>query len=159
MKHKPFPWRCPDCGLKEVRPVAVPYTAEVKHDGRVHTIEIDRLEIPTCQSCGERLFSKHVDEKISQALRSQLRLLSPDQIRTGLRKLDLSQKEVAARLGVAEATFSRWMTGSVIQSRASDNLLRVYFAFPEVRQALVGEQQDAALGLVAADPPTAKPAS
>ncbi len=146
-KHKPFPRQCHKCGQQEVRPVASPYTAEVKHDGRLHKIEIAELEIPTCQSCGERVFSRRVNNEISQALRSQLRLLSPDQILAKLRELGLSQKEMAARLGVAEATFSRWVTGSVIQSRALDNLLRTYFAFPDVRHALVGEQQDPNLGL------------
>ena len=148
-KQKPFPWRCPSCGLKEVRPSVAPYAAEVKHDGRVHEVAIDRLEIPTCQSCGEKVFSKHVDDQISQALRRQLRLLSPNEIRSALRTLGMSQKELARRLGVAEATLSRWATGTVIQSRAMDNLLRVYFALPEVRNALTGEQQSSGLGLPA----------
>lgn len=146
-KQKPFPWRCPKCRLREVRPAVTSYTAQVKHDGRLHEVAIDRLEIPTCRSCGERVFSKRVDDQISQALRAQLRLLSPNQIRDRLRELGLSQKQAAARLGVAEATFSRWVTGAVIQSRAMDNLLRVYFAFPDVREALLGEKQDSQLGL------------
>jgi len=148
-KQKPFPWRCPRCGLEEVRPSVTPYAAEVKHDGRVHEVAVDRLEIPTCQSCGARVFSKHVDDQISQALRRQLRLLSPDEIRSSLRTLGMPQKQLARRLGVAEATLSRWATGTVIQSRAMDNLLRLYFALPEVRDALGGEQQDPGLGLPA----------
>jgi hypothetical protein len=60
---------------------------------------------------------------------------------------DRVEKQAAARLGIAEATLSRWMTGSIIQSRAMDNLLRVYFAFPDVRRALSGVEQDAQLGL------------
>ena len=109
-KQKPFPWRCPKCGLKEVRPSVAPYAAEVKHDGRVHEVAIDQLEIPTCQSCGEKVFSKHVDDQISQALRRQLRLFSPNEIRSALRSLGMPQKELARRLGVAEATLSRWAT-------------------------------------------------
>ena len=151
-KQKPFPWRCPQCARKEVRPRATNYTAQVKHDGRIHEITIENLEIPTCPSCGERVFSRSVDGQISQALRSKLTLLSPAEIRDKLRELALSQKELASRLGVAEATFSRWLTGAVIQSRALDNLMRVYFAFPEVRQALIGEQQNRQLGLHASEP-------
>jgi hypothetical protein len=26
---KPFPWRCPECGQKEVRPAYLAYTAEI----------------------------------------------------------------------------------------------------------------------------------
>jgi len=119
----------------------------VKHDGRLHEAAIEQLEIPTCRSCGARVFSSHVDEQISDALRRQLHLLSPNEIRGALRSLRMPQKELARRLGVAEATLSRWATGTVIQSRAMDNLLRLYFALPEVREALAGEQQDPGLGL------------
>ncbi|MBI3468595.1 MAG: transposase [Planctomycetes bacterium] len=45
-------------------------------------------------------------------------------------------KEAARQLGIAEATLSRWLNETQIQSRAMDNLLRVFFAFPEVRRAL-----------------------
>lgn len=145
-KDKPLPWRCPRCGKKEVRPHTSSFSMEVRHDGQLHDVQLEAVDIPTCGSCGERVFSKAVDEAISNALRKKLRLLTPDQIRRCIAALGVSQKEVAARLGVAEATFSRWATGSVIQSRAMDNLLRLYFAIPEVRQVLVGEDQDPKLG-------------
>jgi putative zinc finger/helix-turn-helix YgiT family protein len=146
-KEKPFPWYCIKCGAEEVYPSKLRYTTEVKHDGRLHRLVIDDLTVPVCRKCGEKVFTDSVDEQISQTLRSQLRLLSPEQILRGIRDLGLSQKEAAARLRVAEATLSRWVSGSVIQSRAMDNLLRVYFAFPEVRRALTGESQDADLGV------------
>ena len=41
---------------------------------------------------------------------------------------------------------SRWEAGSRIQSGAMDNYLRVFFAIPAVRDVLVGEGQDPALG-------------
>jgi len=132
-KCKPFPWRCPSCGRKEVRPRATRYTLEVKHDGRLHDVTIEDFEIPTCEACGEKLFSNREDERISRALRDKLGFLTPEQIRVRLRELGLSQKQAAARLGIAEATLSRWITGTVIQPRAMDNLLQVYFAFPDVR--------------------------
>jgi len=53
----------------------------------------------------------------------------------------MTQKEAAERLGIAEATLSRWLTDTQIQSRALDNLLRVFFAFPVVREALHGASQ------------------
>ena len=49
-------------------------------------------------------------------------------------------------MGIAEATLSRWLSETQIQSRAMDNLLRVFFAFPEVRMALSGNVQDPYLG-------------
>ena len=58
----------------------------------------------------------------------------------------MTQKKAAERLGIAEATLSRWLNETQIQSRAMDNLLRVFFAFPQVRSALSGEGQDPQLG-------------
>src|SRR4029079_19106671 len=111
----------------------VAYDAEVRHDGRLHSFRIPALEIPVCQSCGERIFTEHVDEQVDDALRAHLHLLIPAEIRTALKRVGLSQKVAAEQLGIAEATLSRWLTGTQIQSRAMDNLLRVFFAFPEVR--------------------------
>jgi hypothetical protein len=36
----------------------------------------------------------------------------------------------------------------LVQSRAEDNLLRVYFAVPDVRALLIGANQDPGIGLV-----------
>lgn len=144
---KPFPWRCFKCLKREVNPVKIPYTARVNHDGRLYEIPIPELEIPRCQACGELTFSNGVDEQITQALRAQLHLLTPEQIRSGRKALDLQQKHLAERLGVAEATICRWETGLMIQSRAMDNLLRLYFGVPEVRSALTGTNQDPDLGV------------
>ncbi len=145
---RPFPWRCPHCLAKEVRPAVMPYAAKVKHDGIEYTIDIPALEIPKCQNCGELLFSNHVDEQIRDALLDRLRLLTPDQIRAGRKVLSLHQSQLAERLGVAAETISRWETGALIQSRSMDNLLRVYFAIPEVRNVLAGEAQDPGLGVM-----------
>lgn len=143
---RPFPWRCPRCQKREVAPALTAYAVEVKHDGRLHRIEIPDLAIPTCRACGEKVFSLSVDDRISAALRAKLRLLTPEQMRSSLNALGLRQRELATRLGIAEETLSRWLSGSVIQSRAMDNLLRAYFAFPEVRSALLGPAQDPSLG-------------
>lgn len=145
-KQKPFPWRCLECGQTDVVPKTSPYAGEVKHDGRLHTIEIPQLEIPTCGSCGAQVFSNHVDAQISKALRAHLRLLTPEQILAAIKQLGMSQKGVAQRLGIAEATMSRWVNGLLIQSRAMDNLLRVYFASSDVRGMLLGAKQDPELG-------------
>ena len=146
-KHRAFPWRCFKCGARDVQPTLAPsYSVQVKHDGRLHEIELNDIEIPTCQSCGERTLGGNIDDAISQALRSKLKLLSPQQIRQRLGELGLTQKEVARELGVAEATLSRWVAGNVIQSRALDRFLRVYLASPMVRKLLREKQEDADFG-------------
>jgi putative zinc finger/helix-turn-helix YgiT family protein len=145
-RDKLFPWRCLKCRKRDVYPASIPYTAEVNHDGRLYEVRVPALEVPQCRSCGELVFTNRVDEQITDALRAQLRLLAPAQIRESRKALGLLQQELAERLGVAEATISRWETGTLIQSRAMDNLLRAYFALPELRAALRGAEQDPAFG-------------
>lgn len=104
------------------------------------------MKSPPCETCGELVFTSAADEQISDALRAHLRLLTPAQMRQGMKALGLNQQELAQKLGVAKETISRWVNGALIQSRAMDNLLRVYFAFPQVRAALRGTGQDPELG-------------
>jgi putative zinc finger/helix-turn-helix YgiT family protein len=149
---RPYPWICPRCLQKEVRPAVKSHVARVKHDGVEYELTIPRLTIATCGNCGEELFSNSVDDQINDALRERLNLLTPRQIRTARKALGLRQYELARRLRIAPATISRWETGSLIQSGAMDNYLRIYFALPEVRNSLTGEAQDPALGTLALSP-------
>ena len=114
----------------------MPYVANLKHDGRVYRIDIPELKIPKCRVCGEITFSNNTDDQITAALRSHLKLLTPQQIKAGRKRLGLKAKELAEQLGIAAATVSRWEQGRLIQSRAMDNLLRLYFESEEVRRLL-----------------------
>jgi putative zinc finger/helix-turn-helix YgiT family protein len=145
-KGRPFPWLCSDCFTRTVVPTVTEYTTKVKHDGTIHELHFPALEIPHCQTCGETYTTTAVDEQINDALRAKLRLLTPAQIRQGIERLGLKQQEIAERLGVAPETISRWVNGALIQSRAMDNLLRLFFALPQVREVLQGPNQDPGLG-------------
>ncbi|MCI0376889.1 MAG: helix-turn-helix domain-containing protein [Gemmataceae bacterium] len=142
-----FPWRCRHCGKSQVVLSTLSYDAEVRHDGRDYTFTVPKLNIPVCRACGKKVFTEKVDAQINAALRSHLGLLTPQEIRAALERVNLTQKEAAERLGIAEATLSRWLNETQIQSRALDNLLRVFFAFPQVRKALGGQEQDRQLGV------------
>jgi putative zinc finger/helix-turn-helix YgiT family protein len=124
----------------------IAHTARVKHDGRIHELQIPDLNVGQCTSCGEVVFDDRSDAQITDALRTHLHLLSPQAIRDAVSALGITQKELALRLGVAEATVSRWCTGTLVQSRAMDNLLRSYFAVPQLRAVLVGPAQDPDFG-------------
>lgn len=143
---RPFPWRCRHCGKNEVILARTEYHAEVRHDGRLHIFTVPELELPICQSCGTKVFTADADEQICAALRAHLTLLTPLQMSEAIQRINLTQKEVAARLGIAEATLSRWLNGIQIQTRSMDNLLRAFFAFPQVRNAFSGTSQDPKLG-------------
>lgn len=146
LKERPFPWLCSDCFTHTVVPTVIDYVAKVKQDGVIHELHLPGIEVPRCQTCGGLTITTAIDELVNDALRSRLRLLTPAQIRKGIEKLGLRQQELAERLGVAAETISRWVNGALIQSRAMDNLLRLFFALPEVREVLRGANQDPQLG-------------
>lgn len=120
----------------------VNFDAEVRHDGRVCAFKIPKLEAPVCRACRKMVVTESVDDQVNAALRAHLHLLTPAEMRASLERIGMSQKDAAECLGIAEATLSRWLTKTQIQSRALDNLLRVFFGFPEVRTALCGRSQD-----------------
>ena len=136
-KSRPFPWRCFRCRQREVVRATIAYTAEVNHDGTVHSIVIPALEVPRCQACGELVFDNIADEQINAALRAHLHLMTPDEIQSGRQRLKFTQTALAEQLGVSEQTIVNWEEGLEIQSRAMNNLLRVYFASPEARAVLM----------------------
>ena len=148
VKHRPFPRDCYRCGKREVYLAVVPYTLQVKYDESLHTLNFPQLETPRCRACGEIVFDNHVDEQINAAQRTRLHLLQPAEIRDGRERLGLSRSKLAKRLGVAETTLADWEDDIPLQSRTADNLLRVFFTFPEVRAALAGMQHDVGLGVL-----------
>ena len=135
-RDRPFPWRCSECKAKEVYPKATDYTTAVKHDGRSYSIHIPDLAIATCRNCNAQTFSVRDDDRIFATLRAQIGLLTPEEMQKRRNQLELSQHALAEQLGVAKETISRWETGAMIQSRAMDNLLRLYFDSAEVRMML-----------------------
>ena len=139
MQDRLFPRRCPECGKKEVRPATAHHSSQIKHDGRLYTVEVPKLRVPRCKSCGTLVFDNDADQQIAAALREQFGLLSTGQIRTNRDQLGLNQRELAEQLGVAVETISRWENGVLTQTKAMDHYLRVYFGVPAARAALVRE--------------------
>ena len=129
-------------------PTRMDYPARINYDGRIVSFLAKDISIPICQNCGDKRFTLDVDDQINAALCAHLGLLTPQQIRAEIERLGLSQKQVAERLGIAEATLSRWVSKQVIQSRAMDNYLRVFFQFPEVRTALAAVSIDSAAATI-----------
>jgi putative zinc finger/helix-turn-helix YgiT family protein len=140
-KSRPFPWRCFECKAKEVFPVATDYTTTVKHDGRGYTIRIPDLAIPTCRQCGAQTFSVGDDVRIVAALRAKVGLLTPEEMHQRRSELELGQEELAEYLGVDAEAIARWESGALLQSRAMDKLLRLFFESEEVRRLLRQKRQ------------------
>ena len=80
-KSLPYPRCCVECDNESVVRVAIPYNAEVKHDGKLHSFFIPELHIDKCTNCGEEYFSSETDGQISKELRVHLCFLQPEEIR------------------------------------------------------------------------------
>lgn len=151
LREKPFPWKCPTCRERSIVRTVVPYTVDCAHDGRTYQVHIADLTVPCCEKCGDMIFDTPATLRIDQALREQIGLLSPEQIRRNREALGLTQEQLATNLGIAAATISRWESGHQIQQRAMDRLLRLYFAYPNVRSSLSDEAHLSELGAMIVD--------
>lgn len=130
MPKRAFPSLCGTCGKIEVHPIRADYVTQFKHDGTLHDLQVDGLEIPTCASCGAEWMSAEQDERIVQALRDKVGLLNPCEIKAQRKQLGLTQEQLANKIGAAKESVCRWETGALIQSVSTDRLLRMFFEYP-----------------------------
>jgi hypothetical protein len=61
--------------------IMMDYPAEVKWNGELYTFTVVDLELPSCQACGELVFTVKVDDQIQECLET---LLSQKLLNEGL---------------------------------------------------------------------------
>ena len=130
--------RCHQCGEDLVARVAPPHLRKLRYEGSPYDVLIEGLPEWHCETCDLSVTDEDGDPVLQAALRKHIGLLSPEQIRAGLKSLNLSQDAFADRIGCAAESISRWLNGAVLQSRTYDRLMRIYFHCPEVRGLLDG---------------------
>lgn len=113
------------CSQRTMQLATVSYSVQVVYDGRKYTVHLPDLTVPQCSNCQAISIDEAAGDQIDLAFRREAGLLTSDQIRENRERLDLTQEELAARLGIAMATLSRWETGSQVQQRAFDRFLRI----------------------------------
>lgn len=64
--QRSFPWICQSCKSQSVFPSHTNYRARLKHKGTIYKFEVPDLNIPICQSCQEKVFTREVDEQINK---------------------------------------------------------------------------------------------
>ncbi|MCI0682893.1 MAG: helix-turn-helix domain-containing protein [Gemmataceae bacterium] len=122
--------RCAKCRERTVVLAPVSYTTKMHHDGREYTVTIPDLVVPRCAKCKRFTLDHDASSCIDAAFRKHIDLLSPEEIRSQREALGLTQEELAEKLRIAAATLSRWETGTQIQQRSLDLLLRLFFKNP-----------------------------
>ena len=143
---KPFPWKCGACREKGIVQIQTDYTTDVVHDGRTYSVTVPQLKVLRCTCCEDTVLGEEAEDKLSEALREQAGLLQPHQIRTNRERLGLTQEDLGKELGIANTTLSRWETGSQIQQRSLDKLMRLFFGMPLTRVALADQELMKSLG-------------
>ena len=124
------------CGQVAVQLVVV--DREVVADDGTHLGYRDALM--ACSSCGERYYTHDQSMASSRARAAALRqhagLLTPDEIRAFREQYGLSQAQLESILRTGAKTVVRWERGTVCQSRAADQLLRLFMVNPANMLAL-----------------------
>src|SRR5579864_3086346 len=148
---RPYPWKCGHCRRKAVEKDVIAYDCKYEYDGRTYNLRIESLDVPRCKNCGELVFDVAANRQVTDALRREVGLLFPEQIRQNRESLGLRQRALANLIGVAESTLSRWETGAQIQQRSLDRLMRLFFASATVREQLGDTENLKRLGVTVSD--------
>src|SRR5450755_16779 len=106
--QKPFPWTCSNCREKAVYEGAIDYQIDLERDGQTYYIRLPGLKTPRCRKCGTPTLDTEANTKITRELLRQAKLMTPRQISKNRESLELTQKDLAAALGVAEEIVSYW---------------------------------------------------
>jgi len=126
---------------------AVPYDLKVWYGGTEYPVHIDAMSVPKCTNCGAISIDAETERQIDLAFREAATLLPKEAIRANRKQLGLTQQEMARRLRISKEMLSRWETGTRIQQRHMDMLLRVFFASADVRRTLADDSRLPTIGL------------
>ena len=142
--------QCLKCRQRRVASVMERYKTAIEHDGRSYEIDIADLTFNRCENCKNTVLPDDADDRISVELRKAIGLMAPEDIKRNRLLLQLTQKQMAEILGIAEATLCRWETGAQLLKRHSDLILRAFFELPEFRSYLARRLQLPMPGLTSA---------
>lgn len=102
-------------------------TEEFEYKG--HKISIPDYHIFSCDNCSEEVVSpksiRATEKGLTDIRRKIDGLLTSDEIKDIRKKIGMTQKELASKLGVGIKTFARYENGQVTQGKAMDILLRI----------------------------------
>ncbi|WP_124061665.1 type II TA system antitoxin MqsA family protein [Gordonibacter sp. Marseille-P4307] len=115
---------CAECGDELEKSYAPIETAF-----RGTMVVVEGVEHFVCRSCSEVFFNGGQADDFADAVDAAYRrangLLAPDEIRRIRKQLRMNQDEFQSLLGVGKTTVSRWESGRIIQSKSTDNLIRL----------------------------------
>ena len=128
--------KCYQCGAGFTRRIAPPHHRKLRYEGTACDVLVTDMPEWHCATCDLSVTDEEGDEPLQAALRRHVGLLTPQQIKAGIKELGITQEKFAEKIRCAPESVSRWLNGAVLQSRVYDCLMRIYFQFPQVRGAL-----------------------
>jgi putative zinc finger/helix-turn-helix YgiT family protein len=128
---------CLSCGQKSVVHKKGAFHFEVNDrdtnpDAREFQIDIEDAEWDECGACGERILSEELQKAIEKWQYTREGLLTPEDIRKIRLRRKLTQKQISDIIGVGEKTYTRWENGLSMQTKAMDNLIRIFGMSPKL---------------------------
>ncbi|GAB6178566.1 hypothetical protein JCM16814_34570 [Desulfobaculum senezii] len=144
MLHEGLP--CPMCSAGTLERVVS--EESITYKGR--TKSVPGYISYACPNCHEELTNPKENHAIEQELLAFRRevdgLLSPKEIFNLRDSLGLTQRAFAEKLGIGEKSFARYETGTVTQSKAMDNLLRVIKEYPQAMDTITPSSRECVEG-------------
>lgn len=132
---------CPLCGEGTIKESLNTKTYEYK-GRRTHVKNVLIRKCDTCNESFEMLDdNEHVYKELTQFRRRVDKLLTPSEIQEIRKHFNMTQEELARKLGVAQKTFARYESGAVIQGKAMDHLLRILKEMPEAMDVIEGKRK------------------
>lgn len=99
------------------------------------SITVPEYRVLYCDLCEDGIVEpsslKRAEQMLSELQHRVEHLLLPEEIRAIRKRLNLTQEEMAEICGGGVKAFARYENGTVIQSRAMDNLIRLIDHDPE----------------------------
>jgi len=134
--------KCPVCGLGTL----IKKSVEEVFDYKGETLKIKDYVIYECPVCEESIVDsttlKDTKYQLIEFRRKVDNLLTPTEIREIRTLFGYTQEEFGAILGGGKKAFARYENGTIAQSRAMDNQLKMLKSNPEILAAIVGKLPD-----------------
>lgn len=122
---------CPVCNSTEISIT----TAEEKFEYKGKFLSL-KTESYSCANCTEEFITKESHKKIEKPIRDFQRMvdgfLTSKKIKKVRKSLGFTQEDFSTLLGVGEKSFARYENGTVTQSKAMDNLIKIVDHYPFV---------------------------
>lgn len=129
--------KCPICGLGTL----IKKSVEEVFDYKGETLKIKDYVIYECPACEESIVDrktlKDTNGRLIEFRRKVDNLLTPNEIREIRTLFGYTQEEFGTILGGGKKAFARYENGTITQSRAMDNQLKMLKSNPEILTAIV----------------------